>query len=187
GVFSEARRRTLFVIDVVGGATRQLRRGVGDDTRRAWSPDSRRLAFVSARHADRDYDRAADIFVVDAEGGEPVQVTPGGGVCALPAWSPDGRSIAYLGYADAADVPHNSRLWLAPATGGPLRCLTAHLDRALAITETAAPIWQADGSAIVVGVQDRGSVGVIQVQVADGTVLPLVHGKRSVTSYSVAN
>jgi dipeptidyl aminopeptidase/acylaminoacyl peptidase len=54
-------------------------------------------------------------------------------------------------------------------------------------TETAAPIWQADGSAIVVGVQDRCSVGMIQVQAADGTVLPLVHGKRSVTSYSVAN
>src|SRR5207247_9402495 len=46
---------------------------------------------------------------------------------------------------------------------------------------------QADGSALVVGVQDRGSVGVIQVQVADGAVLPLVHGKRGVTSYSVAN
>ena len=37
------------------------------------------------------------------------------------------------------------------------------------------------------GVQDRGSVGVIQMQVADGTVLPLVYGKRSVTSYSIAN
>ena len=116
-----------------------------------------------------------------------VRVTPGDGVCALPAWSPDGRTIAYLGYADAADAPRNSRLWLVPAAGGPPRCLTVHLDRDLAITETAAPIWQADGSAIVVGVQDRGSAGVIQVQVADGTVLPLVHGKRSVTSYSVAN
>jgi dipeptidyl aminopeptidase/acylaminoacyl peptidase len=185
--FTYDRRRHLFVIDAASGETRQLTQGDWDDTQPAWSPDSRRLAFVSARHTDRDYDRATDIFVVDAEGGEPVWVTPGGGVCALPAWSPNGQSIAYLGYADAEDAPRNSRLWLVPAAGGPPRCLTGHLDRDLAITETAAPIWQADGAAIIVGMQDRGSVGVIQVQVADGTVLPLVHGKRSVTSYSVAN
>jgi dipeptidyl aminopeptidase/acylaminoacyl peptidase len=185
--FTYDRRRHLFVIDAASGETRQLTQGDWDDTQPAWSPDSHRLVFVSARHAERDYDRAADIFVVDAKGGEPVRVTPGGGVCALPAWSPDGQSIAYLGYADAEDAPRNSRLWLVPAAGGPSRCLTGHLDRDLAITETAAPIWQADGAAIIVGMQDRGSVGVIQVQVADGTVLPLVHGKRSVTSYSVAN
>ena len=185
--FTYDRRRHLFVIDAASGETRQLTQGDWDDTQPAWAPDSRRLAFVAARHAERDYDRATDIFVVDAEGGEPIQVTPGGGVGALPVWSPDGRSIAYLGYADAADTPRNSRLWLVPAAGGPPRCLTGHLDRDLEITETAAPIWQADGSAMVVGVQDRGSVGVIQVQVADATVLPLVHGKRSVTSYSVAN
>jgi dipeptidyl aminopeptidase/acylaminoacyl peptidase len=185
--FTYDRRRHLFVINAASGETRQLTRGDWDDIQPAWSPDSRCLVFVSARHPDRDYDHAADIFVVDAEGGEPVRVTPGGGVSALPAWSPDGRSIAYLGYADAADSPRNSRLWLIPAAGGSPHCLTAHLDRDLAITETAAPIWQADGAAIIVGVQDHGSVGVIQVQVADGTVLPLVYGKRSVTSYSVAN
>jgi dipeptidyl aminopeptidase/acylaminoacyl peptidase len=185
--FTYDRRRHLFVIDAASGETRQLTQGDRDDTQPAWSPDSRRLAFVSARHPARDYGRAADIFAVDAEGGEAVQVTPGGGVCALPAWSPDGQSIAYLGYADAVDAPRNSRLWLVPAAGGPPRCLTAHLDRDLEITETAAPIWQADGAAIIVGVQDRGTVGLIQVQVADGTVLPLVRSRRSVTSYSVAN
>jgi len=185
--FTYDRRRHLFVINAASGETRQLTRGDGDDIQPAWSPDSRCLVFVSARHPDRDYDHAADIFVVDAEGGEPVRVTPGGGVSALPAWSPNGRSIAYLGYADAADSPRNSRLWLIPAAGGSPHCLTAPLDRDLAITETAATIWQADGAAIIVGMQDQGSVGVIQVQVADGTVLPLVYGKRSVTSYSVAN
>jgi dipeptidyl aminopeptidase/acylaminoacyl peptidase len=180
------RRRHLFLVDAVTGEARQLTDGHWDDTQPAWSPDGRRIAFVSARHPDRDHDRAEDIFVVDAAGGEPVRLTPGGGACALPAWSPDGGTIAYLGYADAEDAPRHSRLWLIPAAGGEPRCLTTGFDRHLEIGEAAAPIWRADGTALVVGAQDRGAVGLIQVQVADGTVMPLVSGRRSVASYSVA-
>jgi dipeptidyl aminopeptidase/acylaminoacyl peptidase len=184
--FTYDRRRHLFVVDAVTGETRQLTEGDWDDAQPAWSPDGRCIAFVSARHHDRDHDHAEDIFVVDAAGGEPVRLTPGGGACALPAWSPDGQAIAYLGYADAEDAPRNSRLWLVPAVGGTLRCLTMGFDRHLEIGDTAGPIWQTDGAALIVGVQDRGTVGVIQVQVADGTVTPLVSGRRSVTSYSMA-
>jgi dipeptidyl aminopeptidase/acylaminoacyl peptidase len=184
--FTYDRRRHLFVVDAVTGETRQLTDGDWDDTQPTWSPDGRCIAFVSARHHDRDYDHAEDLFVVDAAGSEPVQLTPGSGACARPAWSPDGQAIAYLGYADAEDAPRNSRLWLVPAAGGTPRCLTMGLDRHLEIADTAAPIWGSDGSALIVGAQDRGTVGVIQVQVADGMVTPLVSGRRSVTSYSVA-
>jgi dipeptidyl aminopeptidase/acylaminoacyl peptidase len=180
------RRRHLFIVDGVTGATGQLTDGDWDDTQPAWSPDGRRLAFVSARHADRDHDRAEDIFVVDAAEGEPTRLTPGGGACALPAWSPDGQAIAYLGYADAEDAPRNSRLWLVPTAGGMPRCLTIGLDRHLEIADTAAPIWLTDSTALLVGVEDRGTVGVIQVQVADEIVTPLVSDRRSVASYSVA-
>jgi dipeptidyl aminopeptidase/acylaminoacyl peptidase len=207
----------VYVIDVAGGEARKLSvipEGAGAPE---WSPDGTRLVSVvrtggeeqgGSQNSHRPktpparlitvlkyryngegftYDRRRHLFVIDAASGETRQLTQGDWDDTQPAWSPDGRSIAYLGYADAEDAPRNSRLWLVPAAGGPPCCLTAHLDRDLAITETAAPIWQADGSAIVVGVQDRGSVGLIQVQAADGTVLPLVHGKRSVTSYSIAN
>lgn len=180
------RRRHLFVIDAVTGTTHQLTDGDWDDTQPAWSPDGSRLAFVSARHHDRDHDHADDIFVVDTAGGEPVRLTPGGGTCALPAWSPDGQAMAYLGYADAEDAPRHSRLWQVPTAGGLPRCLTMGFDRHLEIAETAAPIWRTDGTALIVGVEDRGTVGVIEVQVADGRVTPLVSGRRSVASYSVS-
>jgi dipeptidyl aminopeptidase/acylaminoacyl peptidase len=183
--FTYDRRRHLFVVDAVTGETRQLTDADWDDTQPAWSPDGRCIVFVSARHHDRDHDHAEDIFVVDAAGGEPVRLTPGGGACAQPTWSPDGRTIAYLGYADAEDTPRNSRLWLVPTAGGTPRCLTMGFDRHLEIADTAAPIWRADGTALIVGVQDRGTVGVIQVQVADGMVTPLLPGRRSVASYSV--
>jgi dipeptidyl aminopeptidase/acylaminoacyl peptidase len=184
--FTYDRRRHLFVVDAVTGETRQLTNGDWDDTQPAWSPDGRRIAFVSARHHDRDHDRAEDIFVVDAAGGEPVRLTPGAGACALPAWSPDGQAIAYLGHADAEDAPRNSRLWLVPTAGGMPRCLTMDFDRHLEIADTAAPIWRMDGTALIVGAQDRGTMGVIQVQPVDGTLTPLIFGRRSVSSYTVA-
>lgn len=180
------RRRHLFIVDVATGATRQLTDGDWDDIQPAWSPDSRRIAFISARHPTRDLDRAEDLWVVDADGGEPVQLTPGGGSVALPAWSPDGRQIAYLGFADAEDPPRNSRLWLIPASGGTPRCLTAALDRNLEASETAAPVWTADGLAIITGIQDHGAVGAIRVSIADGAVERLVTGPRTVTNYDLA-
>ena len=74
--------------------------------------------------------------------------------------------MAYLGYADAEDSPRHSRLWLVPTAGGLPHCLTMGFDRHLEIAETAAPIWRTDGTALIVGVEDRGTVGVIEVQVA---------------------
>jgi dipeptidyl aminopeptidase/acylaminoacyl peptidase len=163
--------------------------GSTQDSHKPKTPPARLITTLKYRYNGEGftYDRRHHLFVIDAASGETRQLTQGDWDDTQPAWSPDGRSIVYLGYADAEDAPRNSRLWLVPAAGGPPRCLTAHLDRDLAITETAAPIWQADGAAIIVGMQDRGSVGVIQVQVADGAMLPLVHGRRSVTSYSVAD
>jgi dipeptidyl aminopeptidase/acylaminoacyl peptidase len=181
--FTYDRRRHLFVVDAESGETRQLTDGDWDDIHPAWSPDGRCIAFVSARHEQRDYDRAEDIFVVEADGGDPARLTPGGGSVALPSWSPDGGTIAYLGYAEAEDAPRNSRLWLIPAGGGMPRCLTNDYDRQLEISDTAAPVWTADGRSIITGAQDRGAAGVLKVDVADPSVTPLVAGRRSVTSY----
>ncbi len=214
--FTYDRRRHLLVIDVASGDTRPLTDGDWDDIQPAWSPDGRRIAFVSARHDERDHDRSRDIFVVDAGGGEPVCITPGGGAVSLPAWSPDGAMVAYLGYADAEDAPRNSRLWVvaagdaalaaggagargagdraapiepAGATGSrPIhpRCLTERLDRDLEISDSAAPLWPADGQTITVGMLDRGAAGVVRVRVADSAVTPLVEGPRTVASFDMS-
>jgi dipeptidyl aminopeptidase/acylaminoacyl peptidase len=177
------RRRHVFVVDAESGETRQLTDGDWDDLQPAWSPDGARIAFVSARHAERDYDRSTDLFVVDFAGGEPSRITPGGASIALPAWSPDGATIAYLGYADAEDAPLNSRLWLVPASGGKPKCLTPGYDRQLETSDTSAPIWSLTGDFILTGVLDRGTAGIVRVDVRGGAVTPLPTGPGTVTSY----
>src|SRR5690606_5472594 len=96
----------------------QVTSGDFDDTQPAWSPDGTEIAFVSARHEDRDYDSHSDVFVVPAAGGEPRRVTGTDGACGAPAFSPDGQAIVHL---HTAEWPANALLRLADATGGNLR------------------------------------------------------------------
>src|ERR1700680_2958125 len=56
-----------------------------------WSPDGRRLAFVSRRGA------ADQIFVLELASGESIQVTSLAKGAANPVWSPDGTHLAFLG------------------------------------------------------------------------------------------
>ena len=76
------------------------------------------MAFVSARHADRDEDGAADVFTVPVGGGEARQLTRTEGPVSWPAFSPDGRTVAYVGHTDARGVSRHHRLYVVPADGG---------------------------------------------------------------------
>jgi len=181
------RRKHLFAVEAQSGETCQLTDGDWDDVQPCWSPDGSRIAFVSARHDQRDFDHALDIFVVGAAGGEARRISPGGGHSALPAWSPDGLTIAYLGYSNAEDAPRNSRVMLVAAEGGEPRCISGGCDRQLEAFETAAPIWTADGAAIYTGILDRGAAGIARVDVQHETVAALETGPGSVSSYDLGS
>jgi dipeptidyl aminopeptidase/acylaminoacyl peptidase len=58
----------------------------------AWSPDSKRLAFLS----DAATPGQLQLFTSDAAGSAARQLTHLKGFCASPGWSPDGKSIAIL-------------------------------------------------------------------------------------------
>jgi dipeptidyl aminopeptidase/acylaminoacyl peptidase len=186
--FTYDRRRHLFIVAVPQpgespAPPQQLTGGDWDDTAPAWSPDGRRIAFVSARHDERDYDHVSDVFVADVESGAVEQITPGGFALDLPAWAPDGSAIAFLGHPYPEDGPRNTRLWLQPLGGEP-RCLTEALDRNLAGT-AGAPIWDAGGEALYVAAQDRGSVPVLRVAL-DGSWCTVAAAGRTATSFSLA-
>ena len=56
-----------------------------------WSPDGRRLAFISRRGA------ADQVFVLDLSGNEPAQVSAVAEGSSSPVWAPDGTHIAFVG------------------------------------------------------------------------------------------
>jgi dipeptidyl aminopeptidase/acylaminoacyl peptidase len=58
----------------------------------AWSPDSKRIAFLS----DAAEAGQAQLYVVSAAGGPATKLTNVKGFLASPGWSPDGKNIAFL-------------------------------------------------------------------------------------------
>lgn len=71
------------------------------DSRPRWSPDGRRLAFLSAR----DLEWARDLRILDMEGGEARRVAELPRGIAEYEWSPDGRRLCLAGGPDFPEDP----------------------------------------------------------------------------------
>src|SRR5215470_12275886 len=186
--FTYDRRAHVFTVAVDGSAPpRQITEGDDDHADPAWSPDSRSLAFASARHESRDHDDAGDIWIVAADGGAPRRLTATTGPAALPAFSPTGEAIAFLGRAALNSSGSNVRLFTLPLAGGPVTCLTEPrvLDRSCSPLGTR-PIWSPACDAITVAAEDQGALGLFRVERGGGTARRVVAGERIVTGYSIS-
>ena len=182
--FTYDHRRHLFVVAAEGGEPAQITDGDWDDTQPAWAPDTSAIAFVSARHADREYDSNSDLWVVPVAGGEPRQITDTRGGCGAPSWSPDGTTIAYINHPV---WPSNGALWLADADGGNLRPVDPGFDRETGLgapTSSARPVWCADRT-LLSAAQDRGIAAPIRAK-EGATTEWLSEARRMVNWYSVS-
>jgi dipeptidyl aminopeptidase/acylaminoacyl peptidase len=149
--YLERKRNHLYVFDVETKKIDTLTRGDYDETHAAWSPDGKKVLFVSNRTADPDRNSNNDLWVMEAKKGASVkQLTTWGGSDNAPAWSPDGKWIAYLkSQKSDYSIYDQAQLAIIPAEGGEPKILNAKLDR-----DISAPHWMADSQSIVVTVDD---------------------------------
>src|SRR6187455_2192730 len=85
----------------------------GDVQTPAWSPDGRKLAFVSER------DGNAEIYVMNADGSEQENLTRQPSSDSHPSWSRDGRKLAFVSRRDG-----NAEIYVMNADGSGLSNLT---------------------------------------------------------------
>jgi dipeptidyl aminopeptidase/acylaminoacyl peptidase len=96
--------RDIWVVAAGGGGeARQLTRG-GSDTRARWSPDGKKLAFISGRSG------TPQIYWIALDGGEATRLTSISTGADNELWSPDGKTVAFISsvYPDCRDDACNA-------------------------------------------------------------------------------
>jgi dipeptidyl aminopeptidase/acylaminoacyl peptidase len=129
------------VADNEVGEPRPLTKGPKSDYCPRWSPDGKRLAYLSIDEGER---AKPQLHIISAEGGEPEQrcMMPNGVVNL--EWSPDGSRIAFLSLE--GEQPKHDPIVVVPERHYRLWSIYADYDVPLPVTPAELTVWQYEWS-----------------------------------------
>ena len=136
----------IYVMDADGGNQQRLTNNPGRDIFPSWSPDGKRIAFMSDRDGDVhpiDGFPTTEIYVMDADGDNPQNLTNNPHDDREPSWSPGGKRIVFASDRDRTRNDHNYEIYVMDADGGNQQRLTNNLFK------DTDPSWSPDGKRIV--------------------------------------
>lgn len=175
----------LYLLEVETRRVESLTGGSGVNERLpAWSPDGRRIAFVSTREKDSDPDGMQDIDMMDAHSGATVQrvlriYSPNRQKI---QWSPNGEFIAYfLGEEPKYNQYIQNRLAIVSVADQRPRTLAPGLDRPVssyAFAHDSASIWAT--------IEDDGTAYAARIDLKSGAPAKAADGAFVVSSVSEA-
>jgi dipeptidyl aminopeptidase/acylaminoacyl peptidase len=160
-------RSNLWITDVDGARIRELTSGARNDSSPVWSPDGKRIAFLS------DRDGANQLHVMWLDTREVAQLTHLERAPNNIKWSPDGKWIAFTSFAPDNDPILNIKL--------PERPRGAEWARPAVVVDRLS--WAADGR----GPTPKGHTHVFVVDATlGGTPRQITSGKYTHTGYDWA-
>ena len=161
----------LYVVDVASGEATRLTSGEYDDSEPAWSPDGKRIAYLSNHSVDGECTGMSEIYLIEPHAAAVARKLVSFYTPDSPhlAFSPDGKTLAFIeGMEPKYFAYMQNRLSLVTVANGSVRRLGESLDRPIA-----SAVWQGDGTAIDVIVTDEGSAYPARVSLTTNKVEPL--------------
>jgi TolB protein len=153
----------LWLTDINGENRRILTRGAGLQYNPAWSPDGKKIAYISG-HGYQTH----ELYIMGSDGQNKLRLTNNKALELLPAFSPDGQTLAYV-----SDITGNYEIWLMNVNGSDNRQLT---DSPGIDTR---PCWSPDGERILFVSNRIGSLQLWMMNNDGSNVRQLTKGPAS--------
>ncbi len=108
----------LYSLPITGGTATRLTSGMAYDAQPRFSPDGKRVAFISDRSGGEN------VWLMNADGKDTAALTTGdNNMYVSPAWSPDGK---YIVASKSGGLGGTAKLWMYHLDGGKGVALTAN-------------------------------------------------------------
>lgn len=174
----------IWLVSVSDGKSSCLFESEYDEHSVSFSPDGKKICFISNRTGAPDRNQWSDVYAADVLTGMVQKISAEKGSAFQPSWSADGKYIAYLGIKSEIStndsVAEDTQLYIVPSSGAAATCLTALLDRRVEQLS-----WNGAATHIYFTAGNQGDTVLYRVEIRTGQIEKVIAGKGKVAEYSV--
>ncbi|MGN6495432.1 MAG: prolyl oligopeptidase family serine peptidase [Agriterribacter sp.] len=180
------RERThIWLVSVEDKATKCLFESEYSAHSISFSPDGKKICFISRSAGTPGFNQWSDVYSVDVSTGVVQRISNEKGSAFQPCWSPDGKYIAWLGIKSEISTndsnAEDTQLYIVSSAGSAATCLTASLDRRVEQLS-----WHHSSLFVYFTAGNHGNTILYRVHVVSGQIEKVISLEGKVAEYSVS-